>query len=183
VIELRSRGPSLPITDEWRQTALQRLEALGMSQSELARRICTSEGVPLFRLKEASGSLQGAISLILAGHRKKSELVGPIEHVLGMATDSDTPTPDQAELVDEVVMAIADLRMKCDALGVEIKEYEQVVRTCGVRIAEDREKQAVMEMKIEKLKKERDGRVSLPSATAEPTITPARISPVVPPNS
>ena len=121
--------------------------------------------------------------MILAGHRKKSELVGPIEHVLGMATDSDTPTPDQAELVDEVVMAIADLRMKCDALGVEIKEYEQVVRTCGVRIAEDREKQAVMEMKIEKLKKERDGRVSLPSATAEPTITPARISPVVPPNS
>jgi hypothetical protein len=62
-----------------------------------------------------------------------------------------TPAPDP-EPVDPRVAAIAELRLQIDAMDVETQQYDDVIRTCGIRIAENRARQVQLEAEIAQLR-------------------------------
>lgn len=148
------RLESFPITDDWRALVAGRLRELDMTQSALARTV----GV---------GATGPTISLLLHGRLTRSSLLPAIERALKLrppgcsrcggdhaaaVCPEPAPAPDGAEPADPRTAAIAALRMESDAIGIERQQYDDLIHTCGLRIAAGRARQAEIAAEIARLR-------------------------------
>lgn len=146
------RRESFPITDDWRALVAGRLRELDMTQSALARTV---------------GATGPTISLLMHGRLARSSLLPAIERALKLrppgcsrcggdhaaaVCPEPSPAPDDAEPADARTAAIAALRLESDAIGIERQQYDDLIRTCGLRIAAGRARQAEIAAEIARLR-------------------------------
>lgn len=145
--------PSLPITEEWRAVVLGRMRERGWNQTDLADRV---------------DATQSTISLILTGRQPNSTYVLAIEAALGLRpqpclrcgsahhrTDQCTEpplAPSPAPPAEPRILTAAELRLELDARDLETRQYEDVIRTCGIRIAENRARRIAIEAELVRLR-------------------------------